>query len=558
MSGWDTSSTHTWGQQDGPDETQAFAAPSAGSRDFGEDFGSQEFGRMAPGSPPTGFPAAAGGGFPSERSAANPPPEFYGPGYGQDPQGSGGYPQRTPGRSLHDMPQRDMRPAAHDSGYGQDGGYGDNGYGQDGGYGRDAGPGRDAGFGQDGGYGRDAGPGRDAGFGQDGGYGQDWGAADQGDGWGGGSAGRSGAPWDDRGQRDAGYQNLDGGFGRPDPGRLGYASQDYPAQDYAGQDYQGQDYAAQDYQGQGRGPQEPSPYGRRDESAARSDPALQDFFAPQAGGHPGIPREPRFRQEDNGWGGWDGQADGPQPSRSGTGPRPVPRAARGGGDDDERRGLGTRGYVVIGLVVAVVIVAAFWVLSKGSGNKTPTASNSPTGSTTSAPTKPSASAPAAAAATAYKLSTPTTAGGYAQGQDPHFLATATATAGQIATAVKSGGGGTVKGDPVSAAYKLPLSQVITFVGYQGTFTPAKVATILATLGSDPHTYPAGANGGMLGCANTPASATATSGAVCFWATSSTLGVTEFFDATGPEALTTSQSKGANDTVKLRADVEAKA
>ena len=213
--------------------------------------------------------------------------------------------------------------------------------------------------------------------------------------------------------------------------------------------------------------------------------------------------------------------------------------------------------MVIGLVVAVIIVLAYVVLTKGSGNKTPTAGNSPTGSTTSAPAKPSAST-SAAAATAYKLSTPTTAGGYPQGQDPHFLATATATAGQIAAAVKSGGGGTVKGNPVTSAYQLPLSQVITFVGYQGTFTPAKVATILATLGSDPHTYPAGPNGGMLGCANTPATATVTSGAVCVWATTSTLGVTEFFSATGPEALTTSQSKGADDTVKLRADVEAKA
>jgi hypothetical protein len=98
---------------------------------------------------------------------------------------------------------------------------------------------------------------------------------------------------------------------------------------------------------------------------------------------------------------------------------------------------------------------------------------------------------------------------------------------------------------------------MTFVGYQGTFTPAKIATILATLGSNPQSYPAGANGGMLGCANTPASPTATSGAVCVWATTSTLGITEFFNSTGPEALVQSQSKGAADTVKLRTDVEKK-
>ena len=43
-------------------------------------------------------------------------------------------------------------------------------------------------------------------------------------------------------------------------------------------------------------------------------------------------------------------------------------------------------------------------------------------------------------------------------------------------------------------------------------------------------------------------------AVCVWVTTSTLGVTEFFDG-GPEVLTVAQSKGAEDTVALRASVE---
>ena len=546
MSGWDVSSTHTWGQQDGPDETQTFAAPGAGSRDFGEEFGSQEFGRMAPGSPAAGFPEV-GGGFPGDRSAAGPPPEFFGGDYGQqDPNGSGGYPQRTPGRSLHDLPRRDTRPAAQDGGYGQEAGYG-----QDGAYGQEAGYGQDAAFGQEAGYGQDAA------YGQDNGYGQ---AENWGDGR---TAGRPAVPWDDRGQRDPGYQDLDGGFGRQEPGRPGYAAQDYPAQDYPAQDFAGQDYPGQ----QGRGPQEPGPYDRGPrESAARQDPALQDFFspqngyAPQPGGGPGYPREPRPRQDEEGWGGWDGPAR-QQPPRSGTGPRPTPRAARGGGGgggDEERRGLGLRGYIVIGVVVAVVIVLAV-VLLKGSGSKTPTAGSTPGGSTTSsAAAKPSASGTAGAgAATAYVLSTPAKAGGYPKGVDPHFLATAQTTATQIVTSVKSGGGGTAEGMTVSAAYQLPASQVITFIGYQGTFTPAKVATILATLGTDPHSYPAGPHGGAFGCVNTPASATATSGAVCIWATSSTLGITEFFDSTGPEALIQSQNKGAADTLSLRNDVEAK-
>jgi hypothetical protein len=256
----------------------------------------------------------------------------------------------------------------------------------------------------------------------------------------------------------------------------------------------------------------------------------------------------------------------------GTGPRPMPRGPRRD-DPEPRRGLGTRGFIVIGAVVAVIIVIAVVVLTHKSGGSTPAASNSPTGGTVTAPAaKPSASKAAAgsgagagtatktpaggtgAAAAAFTLSTPTEAGGYPKGQDPHFLTTAQGTATQIKTAVTSGGGGTVKGDAVSAAYTLPANQVITFVGYQGTFTPAKVATILASLGSNPHAYPAGAHGGELGCANTT---TAPDGAVCVWATSSTLGITEFFTATGPETLNGAQSKGAYDTVKLRADVEKK-
>jgi hypothetical protein len=108
-------------------------------------------------------------------------------------------------------------------------------------------------------------------------------------------------------------------------------------------------------------------------------------------------------------------------------------------------------------------------------------------------------------------------------------------------------GGTAQGDPVAAAYTLPASQVMTFVGFEGTFTPAKTTEILSRFGTDSQAYPAGPNGGILTCANT---ATTPSGAICVWATGTTLGVTEFYSATGPEVLTTglSQSTGAADTL----------
>jgi hypothetical protein len=589
MSGWDVSSTPKWGPEDGPEETQAFPARGDGSRDFGQDFGAQDFGRGGPSSPPAGFPEV-GGGYPGESAAGGPPPEFFGQEYGQDHEiGPGGFPQRTPGRSFEDLPRRESHgrhSSAPGGGYGQDNGYGaDSAYGQDnnGGYGHETGGyGQEPGYGQDSGFGQDNPFGQDSGYGQDSAFGQDWGGggAEAPDAWGAGggqpsdggwgrAAGRSAAPWEERPPQDAGYPGLDSqqDFGQQDFGRQDYTRQ-APRADFGGQDYDGgHDFGGQ----QGLGPQESLGFDRGDRDvSARMDPALQDFFAPQRGGTGGYPgqgpgrsgdRDSRYRPPTDGW-------ENPGRSRTGTGPRPASRGPRRD-DDEPRRGLGMKGLIAIGVVVAVIIVAGVVLLTHKSGGSSPTASNTPAAGATAPSAKPKPTATGkgsagtasgagtsggAGAAAAYTLSTPSTAGGYPLGQDPKFLATATDTAKQITAAVTSGGGGTLKGTPVSAAYRLPAAQVITFVGYQGTFTPEKVLTILATLGSDPNTYSAGPNGGALGCANTKSTP---SGAVCVWATASTLGVTEFFDANGPETLNAAQSKGATDTVKLRADVEKK-
>src|SRR6185312_452650 len=228
MSGWDVSSTPKWGPEDGPEETQAFPGQGDGSRDFGQDFGAQDFGRGGPSSPPAGFPEV-GGGYPGESAAGGPPPEFFGQEYGQDHEiGPGGFPQRTPGRSFEDLPRRDSRgrhSSAPSGGYGQDNGYGvDSAYGQDnnGGYGRETG-----------GYGQEPGYGQESGYGQDWGGGAEapdaWGAGggQQGDGGWGRAAGRSAAPWEERPQQDAGYPGLDGqqDFGQQDFGRQDYTRQ---------------------------------------------------------------------------------------------------------------------------------------------------------------------------------------------------------------------------------------------------------------------------------------------------------------------------------------------
>jgi hypothetical protein len=113
----------------------------------------------------------------------------------------------------------------------------------------------------------------------------------------------------------------------------------------------------------------------------------------------------------------------------------------------------------------------------------------------------------------------------------------------------------VTGKPVAASYTLPADQTIEFVGYQGTFNPKTVMANLGSFGTGEGTYGAGPHGGEMACANVPATATAASGGVCVWVTTSTLGVTEFFAGQGPEVLTVAQAKGAADTVALRSSVE---
>jgi len=254
--------------------------------------------------------------------------------------------------------------------------------------------------------------------------------------------------------------------------------------------------------------------------------------------------------------GRDAPVDAPPVPRRRADTRPPRPAPAHGPSLGEGRGR----ILVIAGVVAVVVVVVVGVMLL---TRKPSSSNAGAGSTPTLAAKSPAATKAATKAAAspaasgpvYTLSTPQTAGGFPLGQDPDFLATATTTAQSIVSAVSSGGGGTVHGSPVSASYQLPTDeQTMEFVGYQGTFDPAKVETILASLGSDPNSYPAGSDGGILGCANTTSSP---SGGVCVWATTSTLGVVEFFEGTGPETLVTAQAKGAEAVVSLRSGVETK-
>jgi hypothetical protein len=224
------------------------------------------------------------------------------------------------------------------------------------------------------------------------------------------------------------------------------------------------------------------------------------------------------------------------------------------------------------VVVVVVLVGIYLLMHKTGGsnaanNTTPTvAASSPAAapsasatSSKSAKAKASANSRVSGNATAdgWVLSTPSVADGFPIGTDPHFLATTTATAATIEQSAVGGGGGSVTGKPVAASYTLPANQTIEFVVYQGTFNPKTVMTNLGSFGSGEGTYGAGPHGGQMACANVPATATAASGGVCVWVTTTTLGVAEFFEGSGPEVLTVAQYKGADDTVKLRASVESR-
>jgi len=232
-------------------------------------------------------------------------------------------------------------------------------------------------------------------------------------------------------------------------------------------------------------------------------------------------------------------------------PRPGSRAARRQDRRPPRRGLAIAAVAVAVVVVLGIVVAAFTLFNKSA----PPAASTPPRTTPSAG-KPAASASARPSQPAgYALSAPATAGGYQK------LTAAPTAVSNVATATAQAvreqavnAGGKVTGQ-VTGYYQLSSGQVMSFAGYEGTFDPAKVlaAGNLNGLGSGWQTYPAGSHGGDLSCAP---SAGTPGGTVCVWVTGTTLGVTEFFGSAGVPEVVTNQAKAAQDTVNVRADVEA--
>jgi hypothetical protein len=394
--------------------------------------------------------------------------------------------------------------------------------------------------------------------------------------------GQSDFAQNDFGQQDRGGRGYGGG---DDPGRRSYDQRGPATRDHAQQDFPRRDprddfqrqpgadrgYSARHFADADREDPRDAP---DSDSAARMDPALRDFFAPQPARQ--DPLQEAYGRPGQGARGYPGQGAGPGaghgqgPGRGGQfgpglsnghrqpGPwdtaaqRPGSRTARRQESRAERRGLAPAA-VAIGLVVVLGIAIGAYMLLRGKP-ATPNAGTTtlPTPSATVSKSTAGTQIRPGAAAAGYTLQAPATAGGYAKlASIPASVQSAAGTTAQaIKTAVTSGGG-KVTGQ-VTAAYRLSGGQVLAFTGFEGKFDPAKVMASLATFGTDSHPAAAGPHGGTLACATTPSP----NGTVCVWVTTTTMGITEFFASSDMPEVVTIQAKAAADTLKFRAGVEA--
>jgi len=130
-----------------------------------------------------------------------------------------------------------------------------------------------------------------------------------------------------------------------------------------------------------------------------------------------------------------------------------------------------------------------------------------------------------------------------------IAATVPAGASQLMSAVEAGGGkaaGSVTGE-----YLISGSQALGYAGYDGAFSPAAVMRVFQAGASSVATEAAGPHGGELACGTVTASGT--SGTACVWATTTTLGMVEFFGGTALEPV--QPAKAGADALKFRDDVE---
>ena len=264
---------------------------------------------------------------------------------------------------------------------------------------------------------------------------------------------------------------------------------------------------------------------------------------------------------------WYGRARGPRVVI-----KPHANGARGGrqGRYAEPQREGSRGAALVGavagLAASVGIVAGAVQLTHVSwGTTPPPATQAVATLPTSAPTATPSASPAPSASqsgagtaetTAYALGLPSSAGGYTltTPMSSAIQTVGSAGASALMTAVKAAGGKPA-GD-VSGEYFISGDQALGYAGYTGTFSPAAVLSAFRAGAGNVTTESAGPHGGDLACGEvsaTAASGTASPGTACVWATTTTVGMVEFFGGTNLE--TVPHAKAAADTLKFRDNVE---
>jgi len=528
-----------YGQGSPRSQTEAYPQQGFESSGYAQGGGYADQGYGRSGYDQNGYGQASGG------AATGYQQDSYGQGgYAQDSQG--GYAQDSQGRYAQDAYDQNGTQAGYaQDGYGQ-GGYSPDAYRQDG-YGQDTY--RQGGYGQDahsqGGYGQDT-------YGQDtygqGGYGQE--------------AYRQDAYRQDANRQDAYGQEAyrqdgysQGGYGQEAHRQGGYGQEAYRQDDYGqgglGQQVYRQDDYGQGGYGQGGLGQEAyrqDAYGQSGyaqggltQEAYRQDAYSQSGYGQGGLGQGGLGQggltQEAYRQDAYGRGG-PGQDPYAQPSVDRPGgpaygddgpsaPAPEPRSSRSrSGRRSPRRLSGTRKILyLLGAIFGAIVIVVLVILLTRTGSHTTAGSTSSPSTSSSAPAGTGSGfvfTEAAKVGTFPLDAAATKAWASFEGSQ----------ANSIAHGIKAKGAGQ-PGKEVIAVYNLtPVSSMsatgfkaITFVGFDGTFSPDAVITYMKTQLSSTRTVSAGPHGGRMMCGyNT---STAVNASECVWVTPTTFGWVQF-------------------------------
>jgi hypothetical protein len=291
---------------------------------------------------------------------------------------------------------------------------------------------------------------------------------------------------------------------------------------------------------------------------------------------PRSPRPPWDTQEQPSLpaeGTWYGTAQGPHvvikphesPARGGSRAPGFPAPARRGNRKLIVAGTGVGLAVAAGVAFFVIKVTHFTGSESAANSTLPTSIQNATAPavtpTTTAAASPSSTATAAAGGTqggtAYALSAPATAGGYSRtpSVSPTVQKIGSGGATELMTAVEASGGKTTSN--VSAEYLILSEQVLGYAGYNGSFSPQDVIKDFQAGAIDVTSEPVGPHGGQLACGQvTVTSPGITTGEACVWATTSTVGMVEFYGNSGGVLEKVTPAKAGADALKFRDDVEA--